>query len=49
MGVSANAYLVKGDDGLFYHAEKATNKQEPISLDHLIQDISKIRGTLNQP
>ena len=48
MGVSANAYLVKGDDGLFYHSEEATNKQEPISLDNLIQEISQMRETADQ-
>jgi len=43
MGVPANAYLVKGSDGLYYHAEEATNRQEPVSLDTLIQDISQER------
>jgi hypothetical protein len=44
MGVSDNAYLVKGSDGLYYHSEEATNRQEPISLDSLIQDIFQKRG-----
>lgn len=48
MGVTANAYLVKGSDGLYYYSEKASNRQEPISLDSLIQDISQKRGILNQ-
>jgi hypothetical protein len=43
MGVSDNAYLVKGRDGRYYHSEKATNRPEPISLDSLIQDISQKR------
>lgn len=48
MGIPANAYLVKGSDGLFYHSERATNQQDPISLDNLIQDISQMRETANQ-
>lgn len=43
MGVPANAYLVKGSDGRYYHSEEATNRPEPISLDSLIQAISQKR------
>ncbi len=48
MGVHANAYLLKGSDGLYYHSEKATNRQEPISLDSLTQDIFQKQEALDQ-
>ena len=43
MGVVANAYLVKGDDGLYYCSDAASNRQEPVSLDSLIRDIAQKR------
>jgi len=43
MGLPANAYLVKGSDGLYYPAEGSTNEQEPISSDDLTLSILQKR------
>jgi hypothetical protein len=49
MGVETNAYLVKGSDSLYYPAAGATNKQEPISLEQLAQEITQKRENLASP
>lgn len=49
MGVYDNAYLVKGDDDLYYPAPDALDKQEPISLEQLAQEIAQAREGLAPP
>lgn len=40
LGLPSNAYLVKGNDGLYHPAPGATNHEEPISLDTLLPELS---------
>ena len=49
MSVYDNAYLVKGDDGLYYPAIGSLDKQEPISLEQLAQEIAQEREALATP
>lgn len=49
IGIPSDSYLIKGDNGLFYSVEGATEYHEPISLDQLIKRIGEKRETLIQP
>lgn len=49
VGIPSDSYLIKGDNGLFYPVEGATESYEPTSLEQLIKTISEKRETLIQP
>lgn len=48
MGMPTNAYFIKGSDGLYHTPNDALSKQDPLSLDDLIQDISQTQQPLIQ-